>query len=403
MNNHASTFYPEPKQYLNSHSAEFANPNHNSITPPIFNSNPVDHTHYSSHSAPVSIPNQIPRIESIFIELTNICNFHCSFCASDQLTRPRQMMDKQLVFKILDDVGDLGLRGNLLFHVMGEPMLHSDLLTILRYNQKTTGLKPELVTNGSLITDSVLDSLKEIELKQITLSWQTGSDDTFQEYRRPGNLRYSQYLEKINCLFSFIISGKLATKLEIDMLVSRYFRLNGVRTIETLGQAREFTKSVLKMLKKINQDEALGLNLSLPKLYRYHLLGHELVRVHPSISIRFRPAHAFAGFSSPDLPICPPHYCHLPSYQLVILADGRVVLCCLDYDGRIVLGDISRHSIREIWLGDKAESWRKKILHAQDIPSICRICQSAEKQQCRTHTAKIRHWSDRFSRLLRNH
>ena len=33
----------------------------------------------------------------------------------------------------------------------------------------------------------------------------------------------------------------------------------------------------------------------------------------------------------------------------MILQDGRVTLCCLDYNGVQIMGDVTSSSIREIW------------------------------------------------------
>ena len=35
--------------------------------------------------------------------------------------------------------------------------------------------------------------------------------------------------------------------------------------------------------------------------------------------------------------------------SITILWDGRVVPCCLDYDGKLILGDANKQSLREIW------------------------------------------------------
>lgn len=35
--------------------------------------------------------------------------------------------------------------------------------------------------------------------------------------------------------------------------------------------------------------------------------------------------------------------------SLTILWDGRVVPCCLDYDGKLILGDANKQSLGEIW------------------------------------------------------
>jgi len=283
---------------------------------------------------------------------------------------------------------------------MGEPTLHPDLPEILDYNQRITGLLPELVTNGSLASDRLLDQLKPIHFKQITLSWQTGDATSFSAYRKPGRMSYAEYLDKISRWLEFVIDQPSA-RLEIDMLVSRYFRLNGIRCIETLRQAKAFAVAVQAMVKEIHRERGMDWNYPRPVLQRRHLLGNDLVEIHPSIAIRYRPMHAFAGFSADHPPFCPPRFCHLPFYQAVILADGRMVLCCLDYDCRVVLGDLNRNSIREIWLGEKAQKIRQNFMQARGLPEICRICQSAGETRFHAPFARLRHWNDRLTRYIR--
>jgi len=47
--------------------------------------------------------------------------------------------------------------------------------------------------------------------------------------------------------------------------------------------------------------------------------------------------------------------------SMVILIDGRVSLCCLDYDGVYTLGNVYDESIYDIWHGEKYKLYRKNI------------------------------------------
>jgi radical SAM protein with 4Fe4S-binding SPASM domain len=62
-----------------------------------------------------------------------------------------------------------------------------------------------------------------------------------------------------------------------------------------------------------------------------------------------------------------------PIFQ--ILWDGRVVPCCYDFDGRIILGDLNRQSIAEIWRGENYIKFREahKTLQLDPYP-ICKVC-----------------------------
>jgi radical SAM protein with 4Fe4S-binding SPASM domain len=44
--------------------------------------------------------------------------------------------------------------------------------------------------------------------------------------------------------------------------------------------------------------------------------------------------------------------CVSPFDSVVILSDGRVPLCCLDYNAETQMGDVNESSISDVWNGD---------------------------------------------------
>jgi len=52
--------------------------------------------------------------------------------------------------------------------------------------------------------------------------------------------------------------------------------------------------------------------------------------------------------------------CKLIRRGMTILWDGRVVPCCMDYEGKQILGDVNKNTLREIW--DNSEWFRKEHL-----------------------------------------
>jgi len=60
---------------------------------------------------------------------------------------------------------------------------------------------------------------------------------------------------------------------------------------------------------------------------------------------------------------------------MVILQDGSVTACCLDYDGQINLGNVNEQSIYDIWNGEKYKKIRadfKKLNYKDYKP--CQKC-----------------------------
>ena len=55
-----------------------------------------------------------------------------------------------------------------------------------------------------------------------------------------------------------------------------------------------------------------------------------------------------------------------------VLWDGRVVSCCLDYDGQMVLGDVNKQTLTEIWHQSR---WLRQRHRALDFDTdLCRQC-----------------------------
>ena len=71
-----------------------------------------------------------------------------------------------------------------------------------------------------------------------------------------------------------------------------------------------------------------------------------------------------------------------PCYRLwltfTVLWDGRVSLCCADFDGRHVLGDLRTSTIREVWNSPAYRAVRRQHLESGG-PEICRSCDLPKK------------------------
>ena len=74
--------------------------------------------------------------------------------------------------------------------------------------------------------------------------------------------------------------------------------------------------------------------------------------------------------------------CTHPWEEMVIGADGRVGLCCLDHELNEQVGDIRKLSLQEIWQGDVINEYRNKQLRL-DYQSIgsCKDCNAHTYQR----------------------
>ena len=58
----------------------------------------------------------------------------------------------------------------------------------------------------------------------------------------------------------------------------------------------------------------------------------------------------------------------------VITFDGKLVPCCFDKDAKYQMGDLKEMSFRDIWNGDKYQSFRKRLFTNRQSIDICQNC-----------------------------
>ena len=70
--------------------------------------------------------------------------------------------------------------------------------------------------------------------------------------------------------------------------------------------------------------------------------------------------------------------CYRPWLTFTVLWDGRVSLCCADFDGRTILGDLNTSTIQDIWNAEPYLAARRAHLD-HGGPDVCRSCDLPRK------------------------
>lgn len=71
--------------------------------------------------------------------------------------------------------------------------------------------------------------------------------------------------------------------------------------------------------------------------------------------------------------------CHKVFREMVFYDDGKVNLCCQDFSGSMLIGDIHKDSIDEIWNGPAIQTARRALYHGRDWKGLpaCQKCDMA--------------------------
>lgn len=186
---------------------------------------------------------------TLFLEVTSQCNALCDHCGSRCTASKKEELSLENFKKVLEDVkSEFGTKSIMLNITGGEPLMRKDLFELTGYASRL-GFKWGLVTNGMLITDEVIQKMKETHMSTITISLD-GMKKTHEEFRHvPGSfdkiisaiekLKESGFVEHIQV--TFIATKKNITELPevyrmLTMLGIDSLRISG---IDPIGRAKE--------------------------------------------------------------------------------------------------------------------------------------------------------------------
>jgi MoaA/NifB/PqqE/SkfB family radical SAM enzyme len=271
-----------------------------------------------------------PRLpEIVQIESTNICNAKCVFCPRDEMHRRQGIMSFDLFRKIVDECADLGIT-HVRVHNYGEPFVDRRLVEKVRYAKAKGIQEVGMISNGSLITEEVARGMIEAGLDAINISVDASGKEVFESTRI--GLKYDKVIANIE----------------------RLVRIRG-----ELGRRRP--KLILSFVRQNNSlDEQAFIEHWRNIADKIHITD----------------LHNWAGTLNAESDVNYP--CYRPWLTFTVLWDGRVSLCCADFDGRTVLGDLNTSTIKDIWNAEPYRNARRLHLESGG-PDVCRSCDLPKK------------------------
>jgi len=268
---------------------------------------------------------EVKKITSLIIEPTNTCNLRCTFCfVTEGMTREGGFMEFDLFKKIIDDSPDLE---HLCMHNWGEPLLHKDIFKMIEYAKNKRVNYVVMNTNGTLLTDKMIDQIVDSKLDIIRFSID-GSAETFKRVR-----------------------GVELKKIE--------------QNINKLKNVKEIRRPELKMGVVFTIEEDTEGDVEDYITHWEQIVDH--VRLQPKL------------ITSPRTEVCPEPF-GKDYGKLVVLWDGRVIPCCVDYNANLTVGSVQNDTIQNLWKNEKMDLLRKQHLNGQ-FPDTCANCNECESNK----------------------
>lgn len=247
------------------------------------------------------------RFKKIYVEITNCCNMHCSFCI--QNSRKQHFMSCEEFTHIIKEIKPY--TEMIYLHVLGEPLLHPEIFHFMQIADEH-GLYVQLTTNGTLI-ENCLDGLcHAANLRQINISVHS-----FTQYDESEQIAY---LNKIaNAARSLSVAGKYVS-----------LRLWNMKD----------NKASDETLTAIHHFEQL-FNIHIEQTQR-----RQSVKLMKQVFLQFDDVFEWPDLSNPY--VSDTGRCLGWKQMCAILCDGTIVPCCLDSKGTEVLGNIFKESFTDI-------------------------------------------------------
>ena len=128
------------------------------------------------------------RVDYIRLSVTDRCDFRCVYCMTEDMTfLPRtQILSLEELYQVARAFTELGVKKIRL--TGGEPMVRSDVMSLINRLGKLPGLEELLLTTNGAQLDKYALSLKEAGLSRINISIDSLDAERFRRISRVGKL-----------------------------------------------------------------------------------------------------------------------------------------------------------------------------------------------------------------------
>ncbi len=249
----------------------------------------------------------IPLNDDMRFEVTTKCNYDCVICPRELLMRKKETMRLDL-FKLLFDkiVAETDRCTTLTISGIGEPLLDETLDKKIEYAKSIRpALRVLILTNGSLMTVEKFKRLQDIGVTSIRVSMYGNDPDS---YCRVHGVKDRGMFERVRNNILACLKSRITTEILL-----------------TLNVIEGYNEHIVKDWIAYWEDK-----VDLIEVWRPHNWG---------MGKKYRKVQK-EKLKTCGRPLLGP---------LEIQVDGKVNMCCCDFNGDLVIGDLKTQTLQEIF------------------------------------------------------
>ena len=332
-------------------------------------------------------------MNGVYIEITDVCNLHCSFCPcgdpgskagmTTRVAAPRTFMPSELFERCLNEAATV--TEQVYFHVLGEPTLHPGFGIYLKKLEQVSSARNDgkslsltLTTNGTTIERTGKTILASPAVRQVNFSTHAYAELPLDEAR--GHLQ------------NVLDFCRMAAVERPDLYIN--LRLWNVGDESSNTWNNYMLEQVNKAFGRVDDDDENRVDSAnknrTPITLEHFCSRHKSFLVEDRIYL-----HQDSRFEWPEQVsgsrlearevlkkqsiIFPKGTCRALDTHVAILHDGRVVACCLDHSGQITLGHIQENSLTEILSSPMATNIREGFANHELRHPFCQSCKFCKR------------------------
>ena len=272
------------------------------------------------------------------IEITNACNLNCLMCNTKLQERPMQLMKPDVFERIILELKATGINTAGL-HTVGETFVYRELESLLEIAQHHN-FRVWISTNAQF-PNRIAEVYTKFPkmLNDIRISSDGATTETFEHIRVGGS--FEKVIESFEVIHR-LNAGKRNFKVGVT--------LDSILNTDTMYEIPVYFEKFGKYMAMEDINFWAVNGLSPDNAY-------------------FKETFPYPNLIRSEVP------CHLPFQNQYFTYDGKATLCCRDYNAEIVVGDIMKSSMKEIWDGEEAEKVREQHRNPESLTiKACQNC-----------------------------
>ncbi len=292
--------------------------------------------------------NSLPFPSAFCIQTINACNASCIMCPLTQTAKKTPiLMSDELFEKIIKEIEQEQLKFTYIYlFLQNEPLIDKDIFKKFRLIKKISKgkIKTGLVTNGSLFTKGKIREFVQSGLDELIFSIDAVTEKTYKKVRQ--GLNFKDVLNNIKNVINSDFIGYLAVKFVVQK--------------DNMAELEQFKKYWL--------SKGIPVQITDLRNRSGDLNSFDDIRLDDK-------NHTFFGDVISFVMRRMIRGCSTPLTTFNIMSNGDVILCCDDFNNKLILGNVHELSIKEIWNSKNYKKIREMLFKGEfeKIPA-CRTC-----------------------------